>query len=45
MTEEAARMKLNPPPEPEPEPVIDEDGPAIDPDPAKPPDKPTWDGG
>jgi DNA-binding NtrC family response regulator len=47
MTEEAARMKLNPPPEPEPEvePVSDDDGPAIDPDPAKPPDKPTWDGG
>ena len=45
MTEEAARMKLNPPPEPEPEPEPEDDGPAIEPDPPKRPDKPTWDGG
>jgi DNA-binding NtrC family response regulator len=46
MSEEAARMKLNPPePEPEPEPASDSEEPAIEPDPPKRPDKPTWDGG
>jgi DNA-binding NtrC family response regulator len=45
MTEEAARMKLNPPPEPELELPADDGETAIEPDPVKPPDKPTWDGG
>jgi hypothetical protein len=43
MSEEAARMKLNPPPEPEPEPATDE--PVVEPADEKLPDKPTWDGG
>jgi DNA-binding NtrC family response regulator len=45
MTEEAARMKLNPPPEPEPEPEPASDEPAVEPVDEKLPDKPTWDGG